>query len=92
MHPTWMLTMLVGLFAAFGWSETPRWQLLKVGTTPAERLDRIGERLKGTYEYAFVQKKMAYYRAAGLAQEAVARLAHAVSLAGDGDLHFPGRR
>ncbi len=63
--------MLVGLFAAFCWSANRRWQLLKVGRRPDNRLDHIGERLKGTYEYAFVQKKMNYYRAAGLAHQLI---------------------
>src|SRR5678815_3210562 len=68
MNPTWMLTMLVGLAAAFAWSANRRWQLLKVGR-PENRLDELGERLKGTYEYAFRQKKMYYYSAAGLAHQ-----------------------
>ena len=70
MHPTWMLTMLLGLFAAFCWSANRRWQLLKVGRD-TDRLDQLGERVKGTYIYAFVQKKMDYYRAAGLAHKAI---------------------
>src|ERR1700722_19534919 len=70
MNPTWMLTLLVGLFAAFAWSANRRWQLLKVGR-PESRLDDLGERLKGTYEYAFQQKKMYYYRLAGIAHQAI---------------------
>jgi Fe-S oxidoreductase len=70
MNPTWMLTLLVGLFAAFAWSANRRWQLLKVGR-PESRLDDLGERLKGTYEYAFQQKKMYYYRLAGVAHQAI---------------------
>ncbi|MBM4374939.1 MAG: 4Fe-4S dicluster domain-containing protein [Deltaproteobacteria bacterium] len=70
MHPTWMLTMLVGLFAAFCWSANRRWQLLKVGRDD-NRLDQLGERLKGTYEYAFVQKKMSNYAGAGLAHQLI---------------------
>ena len=70
MNPTWMATMLLGLTAAFAWSANRRWQLLKVGK-PEGRLDQIGERLKGTYEYAFRQKKMHYYRAAGLAHQLI---------------------
>ncbi|MCA9621872.1 MAG: (Fe-S)-binding protein, partial [Myxococcales bacterium] len=65
-----MLTMLLGLFAAFCWSANRRWQLLKVGR-PIDRLDDLGERLKGTYVYAFMQKKMDYYRGAGLAHKAI---------------------
>jgi Fe-S oxidoreductase len=70
MHPTWMLTMLLGLFAAFCWSANRRWQLLKVGRDES-RLDRLFERAKGTYEYAFRQKKMSYYSAAGLAHKLI---------------------
>src|SRR5690242_16263375 len=70
MNPTWMLTMLVALSAAFAWSANRRWQLLKVGR-PENRADNLIERLKGTYEYAFVQKKMSYYRVAGLAHKLI---------------------
>jgi Fe-S oxidoreductase len=63
-----MLTMLLGLFAAFCWSANRRWQLLKVGR-PIDRLDNLAERVKGTYIYAFMQKKMGYYRVAGLAHK-----------------------
>ena len=70
MHPTWMTTMLVGLVAAFCWSANRRWQLLKVGRDE-NRMDRLGERLKGVYEFAFVQKKMGYYKAAGLAHKLI---------------------
>ena len=70
MHPTWMLTMLVGLFAAFCWSANRRWQLLKVGRDE-NRLDRLGDRIRGTYEYAFVQKRMSNYTGAGLAHKLI---------------------
>lgn len=71
MNPTWMLTMLVGLFAAFAWSANRRWQLLKVGRPTEGRLDDLVERLKGTYAYAFRQKKMDYYPAAGWAHRLI---------------------
>jgi Fe-S oxidoreductase len=70
MNPTWMLTMLVALSAAFAWSANRRWQLLKVGRSE-NRTDDIIERLKGTYEYAFVQKKMSYYPLAGVAHKVI---------------------
>jgi Fe-S oxidoreductase len=70
MNPTWMLTLLVALSAAFAWSANRRWQLLKVGRSE-NRLDNLVERLKGTYEYAFVQKKMSYYPLAGLAHKLI---------------------
>src|SRR6202161_3740143 len=70
MIPTWMLTLLVALSAAFAWSANRRWQLLKVGRDES-RTDNLIERLKGTYEYAFVQKKMGYYPLAGLAHKLI---------------------
>ena len=70
MNPTWMLTMLVALSAAFAWSANRRWQLLKVGRSE-NRSGNLIERLKGTYEYAFVQKKMGYYPLAGLAHKLI---------------------
>ncbi|MFO0587744.1 MAG: (Fe-S)-binding protein [Polyangiaceae bacterium] len=70
MNPTWMLTLLVGLTAAFAWSANRKWQLLKVGRSE-DRTDNIFERLKGTYIYAFVQKKMGNYPLAGLAHKAI---------------------
>ncbi len=70
MNPTWMLTLLVALSAAFAWSANRRWQLLKVGRGE-DRSDNLIERLKGTYEYAFVQKKMGYYPLAGLAHKVI---------------------
>ena len=47
MNPTWMLTILLSLTAAFAWSANRRWQLLKVGR-PENRIDHLVERLKGT--------------------------------------------
>ena len=70
MNPTWMLTMLVALSAAFAWSANRRWQLLKVGRD-VNRIDNLVERLKGTYIYAFAQKKMGYYPLAGLAHKLI---------------------
>ena len=57
MNPNIMLTLLVAAWAAFAWIANRRWQLLKVGRSE-NRLDHIGERLKRTYLYAVVQKKM----------------------------------
>ena len=70
MHPIWMMVMLVGLFAAFAWSANRRWQLLKVGQ-PTQRLDHIGRRITDTLIYAFGQRKMPYYPAAGLAHAVI---------------------
>ena len=65
-----MLTMLLGLFAAFCWSANRRWQLMKVGRD-IDRLDNLFERLKGTYTYAFRQTKMDYYKGAGMAHRVI---------------------
>ena len=70
MNPTMMLTLFVALSAAFAWSANRRWQLLKVGRGE-NRMDNLGERLKGTYDYAFAQKKMGYYPLAGLAHKLI---------------------
>src|ERR1700688_4009160 len=70
MNPTWMLTMLVALSAAFAWSANRRWQLLKVGRGEDRSGDLI-ERLKGVYDDALVQKKMSYYPLAGLAHKLI---------------------
>lgn len=70
MNPTWMLTMLLGLGAAFAWSANRRWQLLKVGR-PENRSDHLITRLKVTWEYALRQRKMGYYPLAGLAHKLI---------------------
>lgn len=66
MNPIAMLTIIVALSAAFAWSANRRWQLLKVGRDE-NRLDDLGERLRGTLIYAFAQKKMRNYPLAGTA-------------------------
>ncbi|APR85704.1 Fe-S oxidoreductase [Minicystis rosea] len=66
MNPIAMLIIIVALSAVFAWSANRRWQLLKVGRDE-NRTDDLGERIKGTFIYAFGQKKMPYYRLAGIA-------------------------
>jgi Fe-S oxidoreductase len=66
MNPIAMLTIIVALSAAFAWSANRRWQLLKVGRDD-NRIDDLGERLRGTFIYAFAQKKMRNYPLAGAA-------------------------
>lgn len=66
MNPTAMLTIIVALSAAFAWSANRRWQLLKVGRDE-NRIDDLPARVKGTIEYAFLQKKMPKYPLAGFA-------------------------
>jgi Fe-S oxidoreductase len=70
MNPIWMLTTIVVLIAAFLWSASRRFLLLKVGRNE-NRLDNLVERLKGTWTYAFAQKKMSYYPLAGLAHKLI---------------------
>ncbi|MBI4956519.1 MAG: (Fe-S)-binding protein [Myxococcales bacterium] len=61
-----MLTILVGLTAAFVWSANRRWQLLKVGR-PESRSDRLWARLKSVFVFAIAQKRMRNYPLAGAA-------------------------
>ncbi|AKT43875.1 (Fe-S)-binding protein [Chondromyces crocatus] len=70
MNPIWMAITIVGLLAFFAWSANRRMKLLMVGR-PEWRFDQIGERLKGVWVYAFAQKKMSYYRLAGLAHKLI---------------------
>jgi len=70
MNPTAMLVLIVAAFSAFGWSASRRWQLLGVGRS-AHRFDRLIDRLRGTWRYAFVQEKMDYYQPAGIAHKLI---------------------
>jgi len=66
MGPIWMAAIIVGLTSAFLWSAKKRFELLSTGR-PEGRFDRIPERIKGVVIYALAQRKMHYYRLAGLA-------------------------
>ena len=70
MNPTAMLAILVATLAAFGWSASRRWQLL-LSVGKENRFDRIGERLRGVWRYAFKQEKMDYYQPAGIAHKLI---------------------
>ncbi len=70
MGPTAMLAILVAALAAFGWSASRRWQLMLAGRR-IQRLDRIGERLKGVWRYAFKQERMDYYQPSGVAHKLI---------------------
>jgi len=70
MNPTAMLVLMVAAFSAFAWSASRRWQLLGVGRS-ANRIDKLGERLRGTWRYAFAQEKMDYYQPAGIAHKLI---------------------
>ncbi len=70
MSPTAMLTLMFAAFAMFTWSASRRWRLLQVGQ-PAQRLDHIADRVRGTWRYAFRQEKMDYYNPAGIAHKLI---------------------
>jgi Fe-S oxidoreductase len=70
MSPYAMLALLVVAWSAFGWSSMRRWSLLRAGQ-PASRFDRIGERLLGTWRWAFKQERMDYYQPSGIAHKLI---------------------
>jgi Fe-S oxidoreductase len=70
MSPTAMLTLMFAAFAMFTWSASRRWRLLHIGQ-PANRLDHIATRARGTWRYAFRQEKMDYYNPAGIAHKLI---------------------
>jgi Fe-S oxidoreductase len=61
-----MTVLLLAGWGGFAWSARRRWKLLKVGR-PENRFDRIGDRIRATLEFAFVQKRMPRYQPAGWA-------------------------
>lgn len=68
MNPTAMTVLLLAAWGLFAWQIIRRWRLMTLG--PAEaRFDRIGERLRRTWEYAFAQKRMRRYWWAGIAHQ-----------------------
>ena len=70
MSPIGMTALLVSTLAFFAWSARRRWRQLMLGTsTERFRLDggEFGARIRDTLVYAFGQKKMPYYRVAGIA-------------------------
>ncbi len=72
MNPVAMAVIILSLVGAFLWSANNRWGLLTVGDrTNESRTDRIGERLRAVWTFAFFQKKMRYYLAAGLAHNLI---------------------
>jgi Fe-S oxidoreductase len=70
MSPTAMLTLMFAAFAMFAWSASRRWKLIQIGR-PADRLDHLDSRLRGTWKYAFAQEKMDYYNPAGTAHKLI---------------------
>lgn len=65
-----MSLLLLGAWGYFALQAYRRWRLMWIGVGE-NRFDRIGERLKRTYEYAFVQKRMPRYKWAGYAHKLI---------------------
>jgi Fe-S oxidoreductase/nitrate reductase gamma subunit len=65
-----MSLVLVAGFGIFAYSARKRWLVLRAGA-PADRLDRIPERLQAVWRYAFAQERMHRYPAAGAAHLAI---------------------
>ncbi len=65
-----MLALLVVAWCAFGYSASRRWKLLRAGGAES-RFDRIGERLMGTWRWAFKQERMDYYQPSGIAHKLI---------------------
>lgn len=70
MSPIAMTAIFVVAFSIFGWSASRKWRLLMTGR-PEPRFDRLGERLAGTWRYAFKQERMDYYQPAGIAHKLI---------------------
>ncbi len=70
MNPVAMTVILVVLPGIFAWSAIRRYKLL-AGATAEPRFsiegDNLGKRINDTLVYAFGQKKMPYYKGAGIA-------------------------
>ncbi len=70
MNPVAMALLLIVGWGIFGYSALRRWKLLMVGA-PEGCGDRIGERLKRTWIYAFAQIRLRRYPLAGFAHLAI---------------------
>jgi Fe-S oxidoreductase len=72
MNPVAMAVIILSLVGAFLWTAHQRWGLLRVGMPTVEpRLNRLGERLRRVWTFAFYQKRMRYYRVAGIAHQLI---------------------
>src|SRR4051812_47100498 len=68
MSPILITILLLGAWGIFFWQIMRRYRLMTIG--PREnRFNNIGERLRRTWEYAFVQKRMPRYKWAGYAHK-----------------------
>jgi len=64
---------MLAALGAFAVSASRRWRLMHIGSLAARGLscDRASERIRGTLQLAFGQKKLTRYRLAGLAHKAI---------------------
>ena len=67
MSPVAMTLLLVVTLSAFAYSASKRWALMMSAQAPANRADRLGERINAVMVYMFGQKRMPRYAAAGWA-------------------------
>ncbi|MEO8877210.1 MAG: heterodisulfide reductase-related iron-sulfur binding cluster, partial [Polyangiaceae bacterium] len=70
MQPVAMLVLLVATLSAFAWSANRRWQLLVFGRGE-NRFDRLADRARSVWRYAFAQERMDYYQPAGIAHKLI---------------------
>ena len=70
MGPLAITAVLFVALTIFGFSAIRRLKLMLAGM-PENRFDRLGDRLLGTWRYAFAQEKMSYYQPAGLAHKLI---------------------
>lgn len=70
MSPLAILVVLVAALGAFSVAAGKRWLLLRTGG-PENRFDRIPDRLRAAWRYAFVQERMDYYQPAGIAHKLI---------------------
>lgn len=70
MQPIAMFALLAATLSAFFWSVNRRWQLLSFGRKD-NRFDRLPDRARAVWRYAFAQEKMDYYQPAGFAHKLI---------------------
>jgi Fe-S oxidoreductase/nitrate reductase gamma subunit len=72
-NPVVIAVLLIVASATFGISAHRRWRLLLIGSAGKRpfRIDRVGERVRGTVRFVFRQKRLTRYRGAGLAHKAI---------------------
>ena len=65
-----MSLLLLVAFGVFALAAGRRWLLLRTGRA-ADRFDRLGDRVKAVWRYAFIQERMDYYQPAGIAHKLI---------------------